>query len=546
MLLRNEEHTVLCGLSVRPENYQEPRQFAEDYQVVGLLRKSLNIPGQTEESRKAKALDKFLVAEAHNAETNARLSEATLPDWFGEFSSNVLRVLGPLDTEALDEIASLGKFGPGAAVGVRSEGLVPSIKYDAKPVSTSDLAPYLPGLMPWMVTDYWGENLREKSGVVEGNRHFTVRKDWDIDRCAATEPLWNSFLQAGIGRKMVRRLMKFGVDLHDQRLNQALASMAELWGLSTVDLTSASDMMCRELVWLALCYNGTTVGKRWFHLLDTARSKSMKIGKDFRRLEMFSSMGNGFTFPLETIIFLAVIMTVVPWQDRCLATTYGDDIVVPQRSVHRVVECLEYLGFQVNGKKTCLAGTFFESCGTDWFQGHEVRPFFLRKEDDSAAPYALQAANMLRAWCIKTYGELPARYKSLWGWCKGLIPRDWRVLVSPEVGDVGLHVGRDEAIRKGAAYPCPVAKPDVEEQYSGWEGYVTRKLVKVRPVLTDRRSFGVLCVGLSQPSLQAVGIRLFGSHTDTASCGREAIRGLYGKLTHEVGVVLWEDNFNWL
>jgi hypothetical protein len=545
LLLKNEEYPDLCNIQVDPDHYQEPRHFAEDYQVAGLLRKSLNIPGTTEESRRTKALDKFLVAEAHNANTNVRLSTSRHPDWVGEFSSNVLRILGPLDEEALTDIAELGKFGPGTNVGVRSDGLVPSIKYDTKPVVTNRLAALLPGIMPEMVVDFWGENLREKTELVEGNRHFTVRKDWDIDRCAATEPLWNSFLQAGIGARMVRRLRRFGVNLNDQRLNQALASMAEQWGLATVDLTSASDMMCCELVWLALCYNGTTAGKRWFHLLNTARSHRMKIGGEYRTLEMFSSMGNGFTFPLETIIFLAVVMTVVPRLDRCVSTTYGDDIIVPQRSVHRVIECLEYLGFQVNGKKTCLAGAFFESCGTDWFQGHEVRPFFLRKEEGSCAPYALQAANMLRSWCLKTYGELPARFKSLWGWCKGLVPRDWRVLVSPEQGDVGLHVGRDEAIGKGAARPCPPAKADGEEQYAGWEGYVVCKFVKVRPVLKDRRSFGVLCIGLTQPGLQAIGIRLFGPHTDTASCGREAIRGLYGKLTHETGVVLWKDNFDW-
>jgi hypothetical protein len=536
MYLRNEDYHELNRISVDPRVHDNPEQFAEEYQVAELLRKSLNIPGVDEADRQRAALTKFLGAEARNAETNARLMGEELPPWFGRFSSELLKVLGPLGADELNEIAELGQFGPGVNVGVRGDGLVPSIKYDTKPVATKALAPLLSGLMPVHVSDFWGENLQEKTVVVRGNSHFTVPKNWEINRCAAKEPLWNSYLQSGIGSKMVKRLKRFGVDLHDQRLNQALASMAWEWDLATLDLSSASDLMARVLVWLALCYNGDPDGKRWYHLLNLSRSPTMKIGDEEVALEMFSSMGNGFTFPLETMIFLAVLRCTVPREDWCLMTAYGDDMIMPQRSVEQVVERLEYLGFQVNRKKTCLAGSFFESCGTDWFQSQNVRPFYLHKSPDNPAPYPLQAANALRAWCKRVFGRLPRKFKSLWRWCRDQVPRVWNKPITPSLGDVGIHVGLSEAVRSRDVHECP--PPGGDEDFAGWEGHIV-KFVRVSPVNKDRKSFGVLCCGLRQRATD---------WWDPAKCsskGLEAVRGLYGRVRTEIGVVLWEDDLNW-
>lgn len=516
-------------IPIQPTQYQEPKHFAEDYQVRELLRKSLNIPGSGLTERRAKALSKFLAAEAHNACTNTKLALEKLPEWFGTFSGHVLAVLGQLDDVALDRIAELSGFGPGANVGVRSDGLVPSIKYDTKPVVTPQLEPLLPAVMGERVADFWGD-LSSKVSRVRGNHHFTVPKSWAIERCAAKEPLWNSFLQLGIGQYIVRRLKRFGVDLNDQRLNQHMAAMAYEWGLSTLDLSSASDLMCRELVYLALCYNNHPQGRRWFHLLNLARSPEMRIKGEWRNLEMFSSMGNGFTFPLETVIFLALVRTVVPPDDRSLCAVYGDDIIVPRAYASALIDHLEYTGFKVNEKKTCLAGTFFESCGTDWFKGQPVRPFYLHQDPSSGVPYPLQAANALRSWCIRVFGTLPARYASLWRWCKSQIPQAWRRPVPPSLGDTGLNVGLSEGVAQGVVSTVSIRRG---QDYHGWEGFVIEH-VRLVPVLVDRHSFGVLTVGLS-----AIG------RTEIASFGMEPIRGLFGKPKTSKSVVLWEDDFAW-
>lgn len=520
-------NSVRCN----PDYYQEPERFAEDYQVAELLKKSVSIPGYTDVQRDSAALSKFLACEVTNAQTNTRLMNEAQPSWFGDYSYHFLHVLGDLDTTALGRVADLAKFGPGTNVGVAGDGLVPSIKYDTNPVCTEGLLPLLRGVMPELVVDFWGDNLLEKTKVVPGNAHFTVPKAWDVNRCAAKEPLWNSWLQGGIGRYIEKRLIRFGVDLHNQGLNQSLAEHAHRFDLATIDLSSASDMMSRVLVWLSLCYNGCEQGKRWFHLLDSARSKSMRLpDKTEIALEMFASMGNAFTFPLETAIFLAVCRSVVPRGSWWLMTAYGDDIIVPQRYAIEVIERLEYLGFKVNSKKTCLAGTFFESCGTDWFQGQNVRPFYLSRDPGSQVPYPLQAANALRAWCLRIYGYLPERYASLWRWCKGQVPFDWRYPVPAILGDTGLHVGISDAIRSGVK----LASGNPGCEYHQWEGYLV-KHVKVVSIQRDRRSFGVLCGALRQLE----------GDIETASKGLEPVRGLFGRPRTEKSVVLWEDDLRW-
>lgn len=526
LLLERGAYDDLNGLSTSYNDYQEPKHFAEEYQVAELLRKSRSIPGVTPSLREEKARAKFIGAEARNADTNTRLMDQVMPIWFGDFSYQLLRILGPLDDGHLEQIAVLGGFGPGVNVGVRGDGLVPSIKYDTLPVATKAVADLLPALMPGRVSDYWGVRLTECSQIVDGNHHFTVPKSWDIDRCAAKEPLWNSFLQAGIGKFISRRLERFGVDLHDQRLNQTLASVAQDWGLATVDLSSASDTMARVLVWLALCYNGDPNGKRWFHLLNTARSPKMRLpdqngSKSWVALEMFASMGNGFTFPLETALFLALARCTVNSKDWCVVTAYGDDIILPQRDAHQFVERLEYLGFQVNSKKTCLAGAFFESCGTDWYLGTNVRPFYLHRDPENPAPYALQAANALRAWCYRIYGFIPAKLESLWRWCKGHIPTIWRNPVPVEFGDVGLHVDLLTARTMGVR----VCEDPWTEAY-----WVTH--VKLSPVTKDRKSFGVLTHALSQRR---------GTTDGQQTRGLEPVRGLYGRIRTEKSPVIWND-----
>jgi hypothetical protein len=103
-----------------------------------------------------------------------------------------------------------------------------------------------------------------------------------------------------------------------------------------------------------------------------------------KKYHKFTSMGNGFCFPLETLIFASICHAA--YKESNLTQdfrVYGDDIIVRQSVVHRVLELLRHFGFTPNSRKTFTSGPFRESCGTDWHCGVNVRPIFLDNPLDS-------------------------------------------------------------------------------------------------------------------------------------------------------------------
>lgn len=158
------------------------------------------------------------------------------------------------------------------------------------------------------------------------------------------------------------------MDLDDQRLNQRLAAKAFKDRLATIDLKNASNSVSTSLVELLLPPD-------WFAYLDSIRTKWTELEGKGIRLEMFSSMGNGFTFELESLIFWAICRSITPYE----VGIYGDDIIVPQDSASEVIGVLEACGFTVNTSKSFLSGCFFESCGKHYFMGVDVTPLYWKE-----------------------------------------------------------------------------------------------------------------------------------------------------------------------
>jgi hypothetical protein len=249
-----------------------------------------------------------------------------------------------------------------------------------------------------------------------------------------------------------------------------------------------------------MAHNQDPSGLKWFKLLDIAREKAVRLAprEDYRELEMFCSMGNAFTFPLECVIFLSVVLSVVG-DDRSNIAVFGDDIICPQEHAAEVIRRLEFIGFKVNLSKTFLAGRFFESCGTDWHSGQNVRPFYLRADpSEELVPQSLIAANRLRSWLVQVYGYCPARYRELWQWCVDQIPHPWKIPVSPQLGDTGYHVAfcEREAPSIKTREVLRVSK-HVLIDTACYEGVVVRH-VKVQPESIERRTMGVLSSVLAQ------------------------------------------------
>lgn len=487
LLLENQEYGQLLDLETNPLYYEEPSNFAEDYLVTEMLSKSANLPLGIDRQQVAK--DSFYESEEQCRVTNDtfRGYAERLPPELYAVRQWVHRIVGDLTPDLLDDVVNHARFGAGATTGVKGQGSCLSDKYDEQMHVTQKLAPFARAVLgdKWM--DYLlrgGRSLR----IVEGSKFFTVPKNAKTDRGAATEATLNSRVQLGADRVLRKRLKRFGIDLSTQSVNQVLAELSYACGFATIDMSKASDLIAWWVVY-------SLFPQRWFELLDLARSERILIDGEWRELEKFSSMGNGFTFAVETVIFLAVCLACVPRGKHRLITVYGDDIIVPAEDATNVIGTLELLGFRVNTKKSFLAGSFFESCGTDWFKGQNVRPYYLRSATDpemiSGAPYTLQVANALRLWSRRTSydGLCNSKWKPLWLAIRSRVPKAWRDCPIPDqLGDSGLIVSRGEALPGSVRRPFKKisvrVKPDklrVRRVDSGEEGYMVKQIHSAIP-----------------------------------------------------------------
>jgi hypothetical protein len=91
-------------------------------------------------------------------------------------------------------------------------------------------------------------------------------------------------------------------------------------------------------------------------------------------------MGNGFTFELESLIFLAAALVVCEQQGAPTAdvAVFGDDIIIPGSCVTQYTAFCDFLGFTVNCRKSYSSSYFRESCGAYYFKGINVKPIFLK------------------------------------------------------------------------------------------------------------------------------------------------------------------------
>jgi len=222
-----------------------------------------------------------------------------------------------------------------------------------------------------------------------------VPKTAQVDRAICVEPRWNVYFQLGFGSLISQRLSKIGIDIKNQSRNQEAARKALSNGYSTIDLSSASDSIAINLV-IDLFSNADPL---WLDWILKSRCHSTEYRGKTIRLEKISSMGNGYTFPLETLIFYAFAWATCRFLriDTRPVTVYGDDIIVPKAAFSQLVEALSCFGFTTNVDKSYASGSFFESCGKDYYKGKEVRPFFVKKKIETLA-HAFILYNQVIEW----------------------------------------------------------------------------------------------------------------------------------------------------
>lgn len=296
------------------------------------------------------------------------------------------------------EIFARSKFSSGASTSRRRPQGDPYHKYTSQtnPIDVTERAyPYAVALI--RNTPAWSR-FGATMKIVSGNRIFTVPKKTEIDRCCAKEPDLNLALQRSCGLYIKERLLSQGIDLSDQTRNQRLALRGSRYDeLATIDLSSASDSISTEIVKLLL-------PPTWFHVLDDLRSHSgMLPNGNTLEWSKFSSMGNGFTFELESLLFYCLTKAVLKYERGCgvscpsTISIYGDDIICPTVIASSVISVLDGCGFSTNEDKTFTHGPFRESCGKHYFDGIDVTPIYIKDAIDSYSR-VIWLCNRLRIW----------------------------------------------------------------------------------------------------------------------------------------------------
>lgn len=321
-------------------------------------------------------------------------------DVIGEIRLDIEKLIGA--TPDFERIAVRAQHGPGVSLGDLYKGgqttsyfkwskLPYSVTKHAKPYAKSVIEsdPRWVGALhnayrehngiemwrPINMTEFWSYVFRE----VDGSRITTVPKSVKTDRTIAIEPLLNVFLQLGVDRELRQRLhSRWGYDLNSQQKNQDMARAASISDeFATVDLSAASD-----LISLKICEMLLPAG--WYNLLLDLRSPVGEVEGIVVPYEKTSSMGNGFTFALESLIFGAIVRCAIRrTRSKRESAVYGDDIVIPKTAYAYLHTLLNLSGFRINENKTFISGPFRESCGVDTFLGYNVRPIYLKQKLDN-------------------------------------------------------------------------------------------------------------------------------------------------------------------
>lgn len=431
-------------------------------------------------SKRERAVQRFEEGEVLCALTNCKFSPTNagqVPAWLDDFApfpdlpedravfararQIISKVLGAFP--GWDAVLQFADFGPGSTTRLTARRSHRSNKWSGRPHVTAFSLSALNSVfasLPLLQSRLEGPGAE----ICPGNKLSWVPKNYKTDRTIATEPDWNMFLQKGLGSLIRRKLKRVRQDLDDQTTNQFLAGVGSIDGsLCTIDMSMASDTVAYRLV-------EYLIRPDWFAALEQLRCPVGFYTHDGQEhaviYEKFSSMGNGYTFELESLIFYGLLRAVSELTgeaDRRLYV-YGDDVVMPVGMAAVGMEYLRKAGFLVNSEKSFVSGPFRESCGAHYFEGTDVTPFYIREPVDKLDRLFLLHNNVYR-WLNKHPGICGVdEAQSLLDWIRSFAPAKWRKprLLTEDVGD-GAFIGSWEEVT-----PRAVGR---SRRKAGWEGW---------------------------------------------------------------------------
>lgn len=452
---------AVATMKCDPRGYLTAADYMRDAIPASLLKKAEDLPLETD--RKAATYEKWLAAEYECFRTNQRLYR---------FQKGMIHH-HPLDIAVSGHIDQIRKiieswigrkpssslelgFSPGSTLSDRGRKATIAHKISNRPSVTPQ---YDARGYPIFVGTMWHHNMVDaglQPLIVEGGEYFTVPKTALVDRAAELQPSLLSSVQLAYGRDLRKKVRSntglslhgtvayqgFGWDLTKaQDIHREVAMRASVdSSFCTVDLVSASDMQARLCVKVLLPAG-------WYHHLDGARTHKVKVPHGdkhdgYRVLEKFSSMGNGFTFELETIIFAAIACYVTRragyWGELGFDVfVYGDDIIIRDELYDDLIAILAFFGFKVNSEKSFKGKhPFRESCGGDFFNGVNVRPTNLERVNDLETSEVITIINKVKHCSERAEAACGSNLNRLWFHLLSCLPRGIRGIRGPaDFGD---------------------------------------------------------------------------------------------------------------
>ncbi len=436
--------------------------------------------GKPSEEKSTVTWERFHAAEGLCRDTNFWVPRTFKYDPFWRGVS--MRIRGVLGELSWDECAKYFGFGPGSTTRLPRRSAHAAYKYSGTPESTlgnATLASCAINMNPMWKHIVCSSIEGPHNGlvsIVKGNSVITVPKNFKTDRTIAKEPCMNIYIQKGLGAVIRNRLKRVGIDLNDQKRNQEGARIGSLTGqLATIDLSMASDTVSLELVSFLLPND-------WWWALEQCRSPiGVLPSGEHLAYQKISSMGNGFTFELETLLFWSICqqvasMNINETDSRILV--YGDDIVVPVDQSESVLYRLWQAGFKPNLSKTFCSGPYRESCGKHYFQGSDITPFYVRKPVRKLDRLFLVHNNVYR-WSDRTGVDLKGVLTKL----RSLAPARWRKPRLPDGFGDGAFIGAVDELR-------------LDSHPYGWECWQVRALSVSQQIFADDLPEGQMVASL--------------------------------------------------
>lgn len=493
------------GLQCNPTGDIPYIEFCARYQLTALLKK-FRFPTSKDE-RLATAKQKFYNAELACKAYNG-VGFKSLVDGKDDWDVNVFHYAKSFLKKLLGERLPSGRImtewsrhGPGATLDTYKGQNSTYCKYENWPYScTSGAYRYacyvietdqrwlgalmddyrerfnIPKHYPISMKHFWRSVIR----IVPGNKLAFVPKNALTERSIAIEPTMNLFLQLGVDGYIRNRLKRFGINLDSQEKNQRLARLGSFDGPKspiTVDLSAASDSISLKLCEVLL-------PEDWYNYLLSLRSPIGDLNGDIISYEKISSMGNGYTFVLESAIFAAIIYAVSKAESRPLHkdeyAVYGDDLIVPKDLYHPLVRGLDLCGFTINSEKSFFEGYVRESCGSDWFRGTPIRPVFFQDAPTTVMELFNDFNRLKRILSLRYELEESETLRRMEPW----IPEAFRNLKGPiSDEDFDSYIHTDTPLGEYKSYVWEYKRLIVKPQSQKACKFLFRKLMhNLRPV----------------------------------------------------------------